>query len=103
MGGAIREEDATAIVATLPRLKLLCLDGCYLPKHVLLTIIHGCPELEALSAKRCVAFDEGDDEVAREAAMIGRFEVGGSRLVNKLDLYDVDDVDDDTSPYVDVI
>uniref|UniRef100_A0A0E0MPG0 F-box domain-containing protein n=1 Tax=Oryza punctata TaxID=4537 RepID=A0A0E0MPG0_ORYPU len=103
MAGAIREVDAAAMATSLPRLKHLCLDGCYLPRHELLAVIHGCLELESLSAKLCVGFDEGDDEVAREAAMIERFEVGGSRLVDKFDQRDVDGLDDDTSSYVDVM
>ncbi|KAF0889373.1 hypothetical protein E2562_023673 [Oryza meyeriana var. granulata] len=103
MAGAIRQEDAAAMATSLPLLKHLCLDGCYLPRRELLAIIHGCHELEALSAKHCVGFDEGDEEVAREAAMIELFEVGGSRLVDKFDQSDVDDLDDDTSSYVDVM
>uniref|UniRef100_J3NEV3 Uncharacterized protein n=2 Tax=Oryza brachyantha TaxID=4533 RepID=J3NEV3_ORYBR len=103
MAGAIREQDAAAMATSLPRLKHLCLDGCYLPKQVLLAVIHGGPELEALSAKLCVGFDEGDEDVAREAAMIARFEVGGSRLVDKFDQRDADGQDDDTSSYVDVM
>lgn len=103
MAGAIRDVDAAAMAASLPRLKRLCLDGCYLPRHELLAVIHGCLELESLSAKHCVGFDEGDEEVAREAAMIGRLEVGGSRLVDKFDQRDVDGLDDDTSSYVDVM
>jgi hypothetical protein len=35
--------------------------------------------------------------------MIGRLEVGGSRLVDKFDQRDVDGLDDDTSSYVDVM
>uniref|UniRef100_A0A0D9Y1A7 F-box domain-containing protein n=1 Tax=Leersia perrieri TaxID=77586 RepID=A0A0D9Y1A7_9ORYZ len=108
-GGAIREVDAAAIAASLAprRLRRLSLDGCYLPRRELLAVIHGFRggggEMTWLSARRCVGFDEGDEEVAREAAVIARFEIGGSRLVDKFDFGDVDGQDDDTSSYVDVM
>ncbi|KAL6894620.1 hypothetical protein ACP4OV_008718 [Aristida adscensionis] len=83
--GAVKPEDAAAMARWLPGLRSLCLDGSYLPKPQLLAVLAGCAELREFSARGCVGFDAGDEEVAERGAGIRRFDVGGSRLVDELD------------------
>ncbi|XP_004982353.1 F-box/LRR-repeat protein At3g48880 [Setaria italica] len=82
--GAVKPEDAAALARSLPRLRSLCLDRSYLPKQELLAIIAGCRDLRELSARGCVGFDEGDEEVARRGARMERFDVTGSRMIDEL-------------------
>ncbi|PUZ37857.1 hypothetical protein GQ55_9G153000 [Panicum hallii var. hallii] len=101
--GAVKPEDAAALARSLPGLRSLCLDRSYLPRQELLTILAGCRGLRELSARGCVGFDEGDEEVARRGARIERFDVGGSRLIDELqdELAAGDELCD--SSYVDVM
>nr|CAB3493931.1 unnamed protein product [Digitaria exilis] len=83
--GAVKPEDAAALATWLPGLRSLCLDRSYLPKQELLAILAGCRNLRELSARCCVGFDEGDEEIARRGARIERFDVAGSRAVDELE------------------
>ncbi|OEL31351.1 hypothetical protein BAE44_0007631 [Dichanthelium oligosanthes] len=82
--GAVKPEDAAALALSLPGLRTLCLDRSYLPKQELLAILAGCRALRELTARGCVGFDEGDEEVARRGCRVARFDVGGSRAVDEL-------------------
>nr|CAB3498639.1 unnamed protein product [Digitaria exilis] len=86
--GAVKPEDAAALAKWLPGLRSLCLDRSYLPKQELLAILAGCRNLRELSARCCVGFDEGDEEIARRGARIERFDVAGSRMVDEVELED---------------
>ena len=101
--GAVKPEDAAALARSLPGLRSLCLDRSYLPRQELLTILAGCRGLRELSARGCVGFDEGDEEVARRGARIERFDVAGSKMIDELqdELAAGDDLCD--SSYVDVM
>uniref|UniRef100_J3LR09 F-box/LRR-repeat protein 15/At3g58940/PEG3-like LRR domain-containing protein n=1 Tax=Oryza brachyantha TaxID=4533 RepID=J3LR09_ORYBR len=105
--GSIKPEDAAAMAASLPRLRSLCLDRCYLPRQELLAILAGCAELREFTARGCVGFDEKDEEVLRRGAGMERFDVGGSRLLDEHP--DVEPTNDDDfycysdDSYVDVI
>ncbi|KAJ1294436.1 hypothetical protein BS78_01G146500 [Paspalum vaginatum] len=104
--GAVTAEDAEALARCLPGLRALCLDGSYLPRDHLLTVLDGCRGLREFSARGCVGFDEKDGEVLARGARIPRFDVAGSTLA-------LDDHDDqlagagggfcDSSAYVDVM
>ncbi|CAL4918027.1 unnamed protein product [Urochloa decumbens] len=99
--GAVKPEDAAALARWLPRLRSLCLDRSYMPRQELLAILAGCRDLKELSARGCVGFDDGDEEVARRGARIERFDVAGSRMVDE----DVELAGDEfcDSSYVDVM
>ncbi|CAN6287452.1 unnamed protein product [Urochloa humidicola] len=99
--GAVKPEDAAALAQWLPRLRSLCLDRSYMPRQELLAILAGCRELEELSARGCVGFDAGDEEVARRGARIQRFDVTGSKVFDEDELAGDDEFCD--SSYVDVM
>ncbi|CAN6304245.1 unnamed protein product [Urochloa humidicola] len=80
--GAVKPEDAAALARWLPRLRSLCLDRSYMPREELLAILAGCRELRDFSARGCVGFDEGDEEIARRGARIQRFDVAGSSVID---------------------
>ncbi|CAN6282170.1 unnamed protein product [Urochloa humidicola] len=82
--GAVKPEDAAALARWLPRIRSLCLDRSYMPREELLAILAGCRELRDFSARGCVGFDEGDDEIARRGARIESFDVVGSRVIDEL-------------------
>lgn len=89
MHGAIKEEDVSAIVKSLPKLKCLDLNKSYLPMEQLFAIMNGCKELDRLSVRDCIGF-EADDKVLRRASRIKTFEHEGSKLREDF-MYDTDD------------
>jgi hypothetical protein len=99
--GSIKPEDAAAMAASLPGLRLLCLDSSYLPKQELLAILAGCTRLVEFSARNCVGFSDKDEEVVARGAGIDRFEIGGSRFVDGEMMVGDDECCD--SSYVDVM
>ena len=92
MAGAIKKEDAMAIVEHLPKIKSLDLSRAYLPKEQLMVILDGCREIERLSVNECIGFETGNEEVMKKAKGIKMFENRGSKLEDDFD-YETDDCD----------
>ncbi|KAJ4732334.1 F-box/LRR-repeat protein [Rhynchospora pubera] len=91
--GSFKNDDVSATVSKLPKIKRLCLSKSYLPKDKLLAILTGCKCLHELIVKDCVGF-EVDEEVSKRvlSAGIKIFEHEGSKLVDEFG-YETDECD----------
>ncbi|PKA66008.1 F-box/LRR-repeat protein [Apostasia shenzhenica] len=87
LSGFFNVRDADAIAKCLPKLQRLKMTGSFLRKEVLLRIMEGCRELQAVHISSCRGFEEDDDEVLKKAKGMKRFHCVGCRAEQDCGLY----------------
>ena len=75
------KDDASALVASLPKLEYLDLHGGGFEKEALLMILQGCKHLVHLDVRQCFGFDDDDAEILELASHIPVFMCEGSMVV----------------------
>ncbi|XP_042484546.1 F-box/LRR-repeat protein At3g48880-like [Macadamia integrifolia] len=89
VSGFVHNEEASAIVTLLPKIKYLWLRRRTLvPRESLQMILEGCKDLVLLDARDCIGFEEDDEEILKMASHIKTFMVEGSCLYDEEDYYD---------------
>ncbi|CAK7345414.1 unnamed protein product [Dovyalis caffra] len=76
-GACIKEEEASAIVNNLPKIKYLKLSKGFIEQKSLVMILKGCKNLVHLDVSNCLGFNP-DDKILALASHIGEFNYKGS-------------------------
>lgn len=104
---SIEEGEASAMVASLPKLKYLDLRNSFIGKEALCLIAQGCKQLVHLDVRKCRGFNADDAEISALASHIPGFMCQGSAVLDipeDIDFsqiwmddfeFDIDDILDD--------
>ena len=80
----IEKDEASAIVALLPRLKYLDLHYSFFEKEALVMILQGCKQLVHLDVRECFGFCDDDAEILELASHIPVFMCEGSGMISEI-------------------
>ncbi|WKA11817.1 hypothetical protein VitviT2T_029279 [Vitis vinifera] len=81
---SIEKDEASAIVASLPRLKYLDLHYSFFEKEALVMILQGCKKLVHLDVRKCFGFCDDDAEILELASHIPVFMCEGSGIIPEI-------------------